>query len=612
MTPIESLIVSKTITSAYKIVENLFLQSAADLTSNEEDFSKAVEQHVLSIINWAEEIKFSDAASAKLTKQVYVPLDIYLYPRRIRMEEQEAIDVKSIDDILIENTDHLILTGQPGAGKTTSMKYACCNLIQNETSIPEQFCVPILIKFRDLSVGQPEGSRQQYADRDDVITNQLWRILGFTANMPKIDENFSSKDRRWLARQVVTQALDELGAILILEGFDEIPSSYARKSVISEIVFFAENLKVSRFIVTARTGEFNYTFPRASFYELCPLDKAQLAQFSEKWLNDKDKAIKFLSEIKQSPFADTAIRPLTIAHLCAIYERVGKIPDKPKTVYRKVVNLLLEEWDEQRSVERISRYANFEIDRKFEFLASLAFELTISVDGTVFSTDDLKKAYRSIAVNFDLSSRDAKKVVNELESHHGLFVQAGYELFEFAHKSIQEFLAAEYLVRLPSIPKTDIVGRLPNELAIATSISSNPSHYLCDLVFEVFSRHSLGRHFFEVYITRLLQERPDFTKHENSILALVVIYSLYVEENLVNETGQLSLFNYDDLVTQFEQFIDLLGRRNCKNLILQYYEKSGTRTLTDGQKILCLHRQRNKRGIRLPKNVFARMSFLPD
>ena len=43
-------------------------------------------------------------------------------------------------------------------------------------------------------------------------------------------------------------------------------------------------------------------------------------------------------------------------------------------------------------------------------------------------------------------------VIAELESHTGLFIQSGFDQFEFAHKSLQEFLTAEYLVKLPSIP----------------------------------------------------------------------------------------------------------------------------------------------------------------
>ncbi len=139
--------------------------------------------------------------------------------------------------------------------------------------------------------------------------------------------------------------------------------------------------------------------------------------FALKWLGNKSKAENLIKEIQNSPFADTAIRPLNLAHLCAIYERIGKIPDKPKTVYKKIINLLLEEWDEQRSVKRNSSYANFETDRKFEFLSNLSFMLTTSLNRSVFSSADLIKVYKKIHKDFGLEADEMKQVVNELETH---------------------------------------------------------------------------------------------------------------------------------------------------------------------------------------------------
>ena len=43
----------------------------------------------------------------------------------------------------------------------------------------------------------------------------------------------------------------------------------------------------------------------------------------------------------------------------------------------KIVNLLLEEWDEQRGIKRLSNYSSFEIDRKLEFLCRISYELTV-------------------------------------------------------------------------------------------------------------------------------------------------------------------------------------------------------------------------------------------
>ena len=79
--------------------------------------------------------------------------------------------------------------------------------------------------------------------------------------------------------------------------------------------------------------------------------------------------------------------------------------------------------------------------------------------------------YREIYVNYGLRISEAQAVVNELETHTGLIVQSGTELFEFSHKSLQEYLTAVFIVGLPAIPTNMIeLQVMPNELAIATAL----------------------------------------------------------------------------------------------------------------------------------------------
>lgn len=103
-------------------------------------------------------------------------------------------------------------------------------------------------------------------------------------------------------------------------------------------------------IITSRSGEFQYSLNNTFEYEIKSLNNYQIESFIKKWLNNKKMASDMIKQLAKSPYSDTAIRPLTLAHLCAIYERNLKIPNKPKTLYRKIVNLLLEDWDLQRNV----------------------------------------------------------------------------------------------------------------------------------------------------------------------------------------------------------------------------------------------------------------------
>jgi hypothetical protein len=364
--------------------------------------------------------------------------------------------------------------------------------------------------------------------------------------------------------------LEELNVLLILDGLDELGQSQYQERALKEIAKLAIGLDNSILIVTSRTGDFVYNIDNTVQYELAPFTNHQISAFAQKWLNDKQAALLFLEKVYESPFADTTIRPLTLAHLCAIYERIGKIPDKPKTVYRKVINLLLEEWDQQRFIKRDSRYAQFEVDRKFEFLCHLAYTLTVSRQATTFSKYDLQEVYKLIYQDYDLLRDEAHQVVGEIESHTGLILQTGYERFEFAHKSLQEYLAAEHLVKLPAIPSTpSLLSLLANELAIAVTISSRPSDYFSELVSGRLLNSQISQYFIETFITRLLLEKPDFNSSTKLLLSFLLFYSHYLEIRLLGYSENTDFT--DQLTNQFEETLKLILLKNPIDLFRDCY-----------------------------------------
>ena len=263
-------------------------------------------------------------------------------------------------------------------------------------------------------------------------------------------------------------------------------------------------------------------------------------------------------------------------------------------MYKKVINLLLEEWDEQRTVKRISNYASFEIDRKFEFLSSIAYYLSVKSKKSSFSKENLTNAYIQIYENFDLEKKECTNVVQELETHTGLFIQSGYEIYEFAHKSLQEYLTAEYIVKLPFLPnERHLLQNLPNELAIAVSISSNPSNYLTELVQNRFLKNKFSLTFFQTFVTRLLLEKPDFNKNEKVGIAALLLYSLYLNPFESVDSRQLTLFIIDDMVSEFEKLIDEIFKRNTKLFLQVLYEKDSMNESINGTKILTLKKAKN-------------------
>lgn len=603
---IKEYVLKKLLDASYQRAKSFLKESASDLLTPVERIEESIRYHSQSVETWSAEVSFNELKKARYLTRVFIELDLFVYPRRIRQPGEiiESIPLRNIFDY---SQSHPILLGQPGAGKTTSMKHLCQLLLHDEHFYAERFSFPVLIKLRELTKGGE-------IDEASIIIEQLYDILGLQINIP-LPTNISVEKRRReiqiIKEKLVVSVLEELKVLLILDGFDEIAQRHYRDEALNDIRNLALHLNKSTMIITSRSGDFVYNVDNTTQYEISPLKPDQIKMFAVKWLQSRPQASDFLEKISASPFADTTIRPLTLAHLCAIYERVGKIPEKPKSIYKRIIHLLLEEWDQQRSVMRHSRYANFEIDRKFDFLCRLAYVLTTSFQATVFSEDNLKSAYFNIHKDYDLVAHECHQVVSELETHTGLFLQAGYRQYEFAHKSLQEYLTAEFLVKLPRIPTGEVLLRLPNELAIAVTISSLTSEYFYELIFNRFKKLSLTKDYCRAFISRLLLEKPDFNNSADVSLALVVLYSTYIRQ-LLPPKG----LPYIDTVTiEFEALVKRILGNNSTLPLANYYD---VRTIYEqkGDNLLLIVKKNifdtaiGNRVEKFPLELYVRESFL--
>lgn len=611
---IKEYLIKKLLDTAIESGKKVLTESKSNLKQTRENIEASINIHVNSINNWAKTISFNDLKQSKLTYNVYIHLDLFVHPRRLWFQnENEIIEKIDIERIFEKEIKHFIILGQPGAGKTTSMKYLCQKIFLESDFYPDKFSMPILVKLREIN------STRNVADSTPIIS-ELINILGLNIDFPEqLKTDASLEERRWIKEKLVINFLEELKALIILDGFDEIFGNFKRNQVLRDISKLASHLKQSSLVVTSRTGDFNYSIDNTKQFEISPLSDDQIKSFAKKWLANEKEAMNFYEKVHNSPFADTAIRPLTLAHLCAIYERIGDIPNKPKTVYKKVVNLLLEEWDQQRTVTRKSNYASFEVDRKFEFLCHLAYILTTKIKKSNFTSDELLQVYYNIFENYDLQKNEAKQVVSELESHTGLILQSGYESYEFAHKSLQEYLTAEYIVRLPNIINNEkIILKIPNELAIATTISSNPSEYFNQLVFQRLMKMTLPNEFMKPFLSRLILEKPDFNNSLSLGFSLVILYSKHIAENVIGE-NQMKLFAYDEVINEYEKIVALIFQRTSLNFISQKYKIDNSHKFeVDEHPIVVMKLQSqnlstSKRGVgelKYPKELFVRESLL--
>ncbi len=522
----------------------------------------ALQEHITEVQKWSKALRFSDLQGVKSVSQVYVELDTYLMPLNTHASEIEKQNTSPLLETIKNTASHCVILGTVGAGKTTSLQKLCADGFTNGKVFTNNN-FPLLIKLRSLT---------NESDPSPLIA-EMCKILALHAEFT--DENDVKLDDAFLQdikKRTLTRYIDDLNIAILLDGFDELASDQLKNNVERDIDHLIKHLNTSRIIITSRSVDFRYKFAELPKYEIAPLTREQINIFAERWLESKEKAADFLTKVFLSPFADTTIRPLTIAHLCAIYERIHDIPEKPKSVYRRVVQLLLEDWDSQRQIKRPSAYAKFDNDRKFEVLSHLAYYLTTELRELRFSHESLRKAYVEIHRDHGLPEAQSVQVVGELESHSGLILESGYGYFEFAHKSIQEYLAADYIVRLPSLSLIDNKAPLlPNELAIATALSSRPAMFLVELFLNIVNIEKQSSDWLATYLGRLAQEKPDLKIGASMYSAITVLHLISRSETSEELTKLLSAALPPD----------------CLKLIATYYELSGK----DVQ--YCLFRRRN-------------------
>lgn len=480
----------------------------------------AVREHLTILSRWAADVSFRELWKSKSLSSSFVDLDLHLGTRRERVEANEESPLRVSD--LVDHRGHVVLLGDPGAGKTTSLKRVAAKSLER-ISNGSDGQVPVLIRLREFA-------------ESDTLFGAIIAHLGIHIQFrePERERQFRKK----LEQRLVAQAIEEIPFYFLIDGLDEIHPA-ARLSVIEDLRYLLLRLDESRVVLTCRIADYQYHLERSKVYTLESLRSPQVQQFAIRWLG-KDRAPEFLTKIRDNPYAGTEIKPLTLAHLCAIYERTGTVPEKPKTIYRKIVRLLLEEWDEQRSVRRFSRYPNFETDQKEEFLEAIAYELTVSAHRSSFSEADLRNAYAKTYQKFRLPHEELAKVMREIESHSGLLLESAYEQYEFAHKSIQEYLTASYILKLPSIP-ADLSFGIPNEMALAVALSSDPTGYLATVIFGIVAKQRSSMQSFSVpFVQRLLVEKAEFVFSPRLGILLTLLYSeTYYPENQIPEVEAL-------------------------------------------------------------------------
>lgn len=419
----------------------------------------------LSVLRLVDEIRQSQAELySKLVmpharEQYSVDIDAIYVPRRLQYVEASelaktqaslllpeitlsAVAKKSTESSIAgtpegEIDDHrMVIIGNPGAGKTTFVRYAMHSSSRN----PARARASFIFELKKYPFGDP---RPFY----ELIADGIRAVNHIEADSAAIRDIF----------------LLGLGNV-IFDGLDEVTDLNRRRQVIDSIEGFVHRFPLVRVMVTSR--EEGYSAARLnsalfSAYRLPDFNDSQIEDYVHRWFSltadpSSDNASfvssRFLEESEHA--ADLRPNPLMLSLLCMLYRYEGYIPENRPQVYEECAELLFDRWDKVRHVR-----SHIRPDAKGRYLvqeiAYFFFTHQRSQGGAEeYVLQRVLQDYlvRNIIADQEEARTRAREFLDYCAGRAWLLARVGTSprgdrLFGFTHRTFMEYFAGCYFVR---------------------------------------------------------------------------------------------------------------------------------------------------------------------
>jgi len=346
----------------------------------------------------------------------------------------------------------LIVLGDPGAGKTTFLKYLALTLSTGGAkALGLEVRLPVLVPLSAYAAALDEGDVRL----DDFVC-QYFHDLG--ADLP--------------LERMIGQALHEGGALILLDGLDEVRDPNLRQTVMQHVeAFYAFHRKAGNcFVLTSRI--IGYREVRASAEgllecTLVDLEEDEIAEFCARWTAALERAARgetryaegegereredLLRAIHANPgVCALAANPLLLTILALIKRQGVALPDRRVELYDIYVRALLSSWNRVRGLGWPPT-GDLDVVETVRVLAPLALWMheTNPGAGLVRGGDLLRRIealYRERGQ--DDPERAARQFLSDVRRHSGLLLERGAGQYGFIHLTFEEYLAAIGVARL--------------------------------------------------------------------------------------------------------------------------------------------------------------------
>ncbi len=375
--------------------------------------------------------------------------DLSLAGRELADEEQEMLHLGEPVPLLkvLQKHSGVIVLGDPGAGKTTFVKYLALRLARGEgEKIGLNDYLPILLPLAAFA---------------NALTTRDIRLDDFIA------EYFDGIGIDLPVGPMLKEALKAGRALILLDGLDEVRDINLRNTVVERVMdFFAFHRREgNKFVLTSRVVGYRAVRPSAEDLVECTIvdfEEDEIEEFVKHWTTALEKQAQgnttvaradaetdrreLLDSIQQNPgVRQLASTPLLLTILALMKRQGVSLPERRVQLYDQYVNTLLSTWNRARSLSGRAPGRDIDEIQTVRILAPLALWMhEVSPGVGLVGREDMRRKLEELFLERGDPSphQAARQFLTDVREHAALLLERGPSEYGFIHLTFEEYLAA--------------------------------------------------------------------------------------------------------------------------------------------------------------------------
>jgi formylglycine-generating enzyme required for sulfatase activity len=375
--------------------------------------------------------------------------DLSLAGRDVTNDEQELLHFGEPVPLLkvLQQHSGVIVLGDPGAGKTTFVKYLALRLARGEgEKIGLRDYLPILLPLAAFA----NALQTQDVRLDDFIAEYF---SGIGADLP--------------IGPMLREALKVGRALILLDGLDEVRDINIRNTVVERVVdFFAFHRREgNKFVLTSRVVGYRAVRPSAEDLVECTIvdfEEDEIEEFIKYWTIALERQAQgntasaqadaetdrreLLDSIQQNPgVRQLASTPLLLTILALMKRQGVSLPERRVQLYDQYVTTLLSTWNRARSLSGRAPGRDIDELQTVRILAPLALWMhEVSPGIGLVGREDMRRKLEELFLERGEVSphQAARQFLTDVREHAALLLERGPGEYGFIHLTFEEYLAA--------------------------------------------------------------------------------------------------------------------------------------------------------------------------